>query len=48
MNDGLLTAISDTKDDSIYRFKITGTEAHRIGATPLRLCRFPGERCEAA
>ena len=34
-NDGLLTAISDTKDDSIYRFKITGTEAHRTGATPL-------------
>ncbi len=34
-NDGLLTAISNTKKVKIYQFQVTGTKAHRVGATPL-------------
>ncbi|MGA7201589.1 MAG: hypothetical protein WBX26_07155 [Candidatus Cybelea sp.] len=34
-NDGFLTAISNTKQVNIYQFQITGTKAHKVGATPL-------------
>jgi hypothetical protein len=34
-NDGLLTAISNTKKVNIYQFRITGTKAHKVGAIPL-------------
>ncbi|HEY1884102.1 MAG TPA: hypothetical protein VGG51_13785 [Candidatus Cybelea sp.] len=34
-NDGLLTAISNTKKVNIYQFQISGTKAHKVGATPL-------------
>jgi hypothetical protein len=35
-NDGLLTAISNTKKVNIYQFQIMGKRAHRVSATPLR------------
>jgi hypothetical protein len=34
-NDGLLTAISNTKNVNIYQFQITGTKAQKVGSTPL-------------
>ena len=34
-NDGLLTAVSNTKQPNIYQFQINGTKAHKVGATPL-------------
>jgi hypothetical protein len=34
-SNGLLTAISNTKNVNIYQFQIIGTKAHKVGATPL-------------
>jgi hypothetical protein len=33
--DGYLTAVSDTRNDNIYQFRIMGNKAHRVSATPL-------------